>query len=144
MRSWRGASAVTVAVAAALSSASLAGATFADAATGSSTYATGVLAPATNPSASGGACSTATGDRIVLTWTATPTHWATGYEIARASTPGGPYVVVGNVSGRTTTTYTSGPLPFATTYHYAIRAVRNSWRSTDASVSRQTRGPFCI
>lgn len=133
-----------LAAAASLTLPARAAAAFNDVAVAGASYTSGVLAPPTSPSATGGSCSTVTGDRIVLTWTATPTAWASGYEIARRTASADAYTVIATVAGRTTTTYTDGPLFFSTTYHYAIRSTRHGWRSTDAIVSRTTRSAFCL
>lgn len=128
----------------ALASAQVAWASFSDTAQASAAYSTGILGAPTNPSASPGTCTAFRNDRIVLNWAATASSWADGYEIARSLAPGGPYTVIGTVSGVGTTTFNDGPLAFSTTYHYAIRSTRNLWRSADATVSRTTRSSLCI
>lgn len=127
-----------------LSTAQVARASFNDASTASASYTADVLAPATNPSAAAGTCSTLSGDRTVLSWTASTSTWATGYEIARSTTAGGPYTVVGTASGAGTTTYTDAGLAYSTTYHYAIRSMRNAWRGTNATASRTTKNSLCF
>jgi hypothetical protein len=58
---------------------------------------------------------------------------ATGYEIRRSTTNGGPYTAVGTT---TATTYKDlGPVAgftWATTYYYVVAATRGSW-STNSS-----------
>lgn len=132
------------AVVGALGAAPVAWASFTGASTATSGFATGVLAAPTNAAASPGTCNVFTGDRIVLSWTATATTSADGYEIARSTTAGGTYTVVATVAGAATTNYTDGPLSFSTTYYYAIRAYKYAWRSPDATVSRTTRSALCI
>lgn len=127
-----------------LASAQVAWASFNDSATASASYTAGVLAAPTSPAAAAGTCTVGTGDRTVLSWTATTSSWATGYEIARSTTAGGPYTVIATVSGVSTTTYTDGPLAFSTTFYYAIRSTKNVWRSTDATVSRKTKSTLCV
>lgn len=80
----------------------------------------------------------------MLTWTATTSTWATGYEIARSTTSGGPYTVIATVSGIGTTTYTDSPPAYLTTYFYAIRSAQNAWRSANATTSRRTKSVLCI
>lgn len=126
-----------------LSSAQAAWASFNDSTTATAIYSSDVLAPPTDLTAAVGACSTLSGDGIVLSWTATPSSWAGGYEIARSLTVGGPYTVIAAVSGVTTTSYDDGPLSFSTTYYYAVRSTRNVWRSTDVMASRTTRSALC-
>ncbi|MFZ6004556.1 MAG: hypothetical protein ACOYXM_11565 [Actinomycetota bacterium] len=127
-----------------LASAQVAWASFDDSAQASATYSTDTLAAPTSPTAGPGTCTAFSNDRIILSWTATTSTWADGYEIARSLTPGGPYTVIGTVTGVGTTTYNDGPLAFSTTYHYAIRSTRNLWRSANATVSRTTRSSLCI
>lgn len=120
-------------------------AAFTDAGSAAASYASDSLAAPTYAATSGGACTLLFDDRIVVTWSPSPSTWADGYEIARATASNGPYVVVGTVSGRDTTTFDDGPLPFSTTYHYVIRATRNTWRSTASpSTSRTTRNTACL
>lgn len=128
----------------AMTSARAAWASFNDSSSASAAYSTDVLAAPTNPAAGPGTCTAFSNDRIILTWTATTSTWADGYEIARSLVPGGPYTVIGTVSGVASTTYNDGPLAFSTTYYYAIRSTRNAWRSTDATVSRTTRSSLCL
>lgn len=138
---------VPIAVAVALVglvSSQVAWAAFGDTAQASATYSTDSLAGPTSPSAGPGTCTVFSNDRIVLSWTATSSTWADGYEIARSLIPGGPYTVIGTVSGVGTTNYNDGPLAFSTTYYYAIRSTRNLWRSEDATVSRTTRSSLCL
>lgn len=136
--------AATAIALAVLGTAPVAWASFNDASSASATYTADVLAPATNPSAAAGMCSTVSGDRTVLSWTATTSTWATGYEIARSTTAGGPYTVVGTASGAGTTTYTDSGLAYSTTYYYAIRSMRNAWRGTNATTSRTTKNSLCF
>lgn len=133
-----------VALLAVVGSATVAGASFTDAGSASATVTADVLAPATHPSAAPGSCSAFSGDRTVLSWTATASSWATGYEVGRSITAGGPYTVVATVSGVATTTYTDSPPAFSTTYYYAISAMRNTWRSTNATTSRTTKSSLCL
>lgn len=135
--------AVAIAVAL-LGTAPVAWASFDDVSAASASYTADVLAPATNLSAAAGFCSTLSGDRTVLSWTATASTWATGYEIARSTTAGGPYTVVGTASGAGTTTYTDAGLAYSTTFYYAIRSMRNAWRGTNATTSRTTKNSLCF
>ena len=122
----------------------LAWATFTASATATATYTSATLAAPTNPATAAGTCSTVTGDQITVTWTATASTWADGYEIRRSVVSGGPYTVVGTVSGRTTTSFTNGSLLFSTTYYYVVRSTKGAWRSADAAqVSRTTRTALC-
>ena len=101
----------------------------------SGSFTTDTLSPPTGLSASGGTS-------IVLSWTATPKTWATGYHVYRATASGGPYSLVATVTPRTTVTATDSPADG--TYWYTVRAYYQSWESTDAgpvSASRDSTAP---
>lgn len=116
-----------------------------DDATASASYTTASLAAPTNPATAAGVCTLVVGDRIDVSWTATASTWADGYEVLRSTTAGGPYSVAGTVVGQAVTTYTDGPLAFSTTYYYVVRSTKNNWRSADtAEVSRTTRSAVCV
>ncbi len=119
-------------------------ASFNSSAAASTSYTADVLVAPNNPAAAAGTCSVGTGDRTVLSWTATSSSWASGYEIARSTTAGGPFTVIATVSGVSTTTYTDGPLASSTTFYYAIRSMKSTWRSANATVSRKTKGTLCV
>jgi hypothetical protein len=55
-----------------------------------------------------------------LSWSASTSSWADGTQVLRSSTTGGPYTVVGSISGLSTTTYADAPGPG--TYYYVVRA----------------------
>lgn len=118
---------------------------WADGSSAPADYSSGSLAAPTNPSVVLGTCDLLTGDALVLSWTATASTWADGYEVARSTTVGGPYTVVGTVSGQATTIFINATLAFSTTYSYVVRATKNSWRSANtAEVSRTTRSSLCV
>lgn len=103
------------------------------------------LAPPTNPSTSAGLCTPAVTDRIVVHWTATSSAWADGYEILRSRTAGGPYTLVGTVSGAASNSYTDANVTWSTTYRYVVRAVKHTWTSaTTTEVQRTTRTLLCV
>lgn len=133
-----------LAVVAALGTAQVAWASFSGTSTASAGYSSGLLAAPTNAAAGPGACSLFSSDSIVLSWTASSTTSADGYEIARSTAAVGPYTVVATVAGAASTTYTDTPLSFSTTYFYAIRTYKYAWRSLDATASRTTRSSLCI
>jgi hypothetical protein len=102
---------------------------------------TGTLAAPTGLGAARGACVLLTSTAVNLTWTATTSPFAGGYEIRRATTNGGPYTSIGTVAGQATTTYTDSTVAFSTAYYYVVRASRNLWRSSNsnqATVTTQT------
>jgi hypothetical protein len=114
----------------------------------SATYTSNTLAPPSAPSLAAGSCGLALlggHDSIVVSWTATASAWADGYEVRRSLTTGGPYTVVGTTSGVGTVTYTDGSVAFSTTYFYVVRATKVNWRSPNtAEVSRATRSGLCL
>ena len=71
-----------------------------------------------------------------LSWTATPSTWAGGYELTRVV--GGSTQATQPVSGRTTTSTSDGPLANATSYTYRLTATQGTWRSSAASTTVTT------
>ena len=95
-------------------------------------FAADILAPPTGLTA---AC----GTTITLDWTATVDTYATGHRVFRATTPGGPYSQIAQITPRTTVTYDDTPAPG--TYYYVVRAYYLSWESVD---SNEAEGATCI
>jgi fibronectin type 3 domain-containing protein len=89
------------------------------------TLSSGTLAA---PTALSGACASLP-RRVELSWTATTSAFADGYEILRSTTSGGPYASIGTVTGVATTTFTDSTVAALTTYYYVVKAKRNLWRS---------------
>ncbi|HTN80682.1 MAG TPA: hypothetical protein VMK16_13470 [Acidimicrobiales bacterium] len=102
---------------------------------GANAFSTSTLASPTGLGASG------SGNAIALTWTATTSTFASGYDILRSTTSGGPYSVVGQVTPRTTITYTDSAVTAGTTYFYVIRATYQSW--TSANTAEVSATPAC-
>jgi signal peptidase len=99
-------------------------------------FAADVLAPPTGPTA---VC----GPTITLDWTATVDTYATGHRVFRATTPGGPYSQIAEITPRATVTYDDTPA--AGVYYYVVRAYYLSWESTDSTevfASTGTCGSF--
>jgi hypothetical protein len=69
---------------------------------------------------------------VTLTWTATVDARATGYQVLRSTTSGGPYTQIATVNPRTTTTYIDLPL-VPGTYHYVLRTYFGSWTSVNSN-----------
>lgn len=137
--------AAVVCLAIAAGAARSASAAFADGASDGHTLSTAQLAPPTNPGTAAGTCILAVSDSIVVTWTASTSTWADGYEILRSTSAGGPYAVVGSAAGAGTQSYTDSPLAFSTTYYYVIRSMKGAWRSGDTTeASRSTRSTLCL
>lgn len=107
--------------------------------------ATATLASASGTALARGTCILAVRDGIVVTWTASTSTFATGYDVQRATSAGGPFATVASVSGRTTTSYTDAALAFSTTYHYRVVARTGGWTSPPTStVSMSTRSTLCV
>lgn len=141
----RAVTALAVAVTTLLVTASVALAQMADIDSAAHTVSTGTLQPPTDPSTAAGPCTAGISASIVVSWTATPSTWADGYEILGSLVSGGPYTTVGTVSGVSTTSYTVTGLAFATTFHYVVKATKEHWRSVATSqVSRATPNPLCL
>lgn len=110
----------------------------------SHTLSTGTLEAPTSPATAAGTCLTLVGDEIVVTWTATSSLKADGYEILRAVGTG-TYVSHALVPGQATVSFTDTLLSFSTTYNYVVKAKKENWRSAGTSpVSRNTRTALCV
>lgn len=122
-----------------------ASATWVSSATAQQPISSAALAAPTGTTASRSTCTPLIQAQVLVTWTATSSTFADGYEILRSTTSGGPYTLIGTVSGHATTSFTDDTVAFSTTYHYVVRATRNQWRSpnsTQASVT--TPNVLCI
>ena len=75
--------------------------------------------------------------QVAVSWTATSSAFASGYTIMRGNAAGGPFSTVGNVSGRTTVTFTdtSGTMALSTNYYYVVVATFASWSSGNSNVA---------
>jgi hypothetical protein len=137
-------SAVVGALAVALTVVSVASATFnASATAGPMSVQTATLNPPTALSATP-TCVILGAVTVQLSWTATTSGFADGYEVLRSIAPG-PYISIGTVSGRTTTSYTDTGVTRSTTYNYVVRATKNNWRSVDSNeASATTKSALCI
>ena len=87
---------------------------------------TETLQPPTNLTSAG--CLLGT---VTLTWEASPSEWATGYEVRWSTTNGGPY----NLGPLTTTLLTQQVtgLSALTTYYFVVRATRGAWFSVNSN-----------
>lgn len=91
---------------------------------GSNTFSTTTLAAPTGLGATGG-------QNIVLTWTATSSTFAAGYNVLRSTTSGSGYAQVAQVTGRTTVTYTDNP--GGGLYFYVLQAYFQNWTSANSA-----------
>lgn len=113
-------------------------ASFTSSRSATASYSTAVLAAPTSLATSAGPCTIGVAASVKLTWTATTSSWADGYEIARSLVAGGPYTTIGTVSGVSTTTYTDSSTLFATLYRYVVRATKVNWRSVNSNEASLT------
>lgn len=125
----RGRVVAAIAVASAVLVAAPAIGSFADAPAATGTLGTDALAPPSDLTAADGPCGADGTASVALHWTASTSTWADGYEVLMASTAGGPYSVAGSPAGAGTTDHTVHALEPQTTYHFAVRAARDGWRS---------------
>ncbi len=74
--------------------------------------------------------------RVELKWSPSGAYSAHGYEISRATAPGGPYTSIYSTNRWTTPSYTDTDVEPGRTYHYTITALNNAGKSApSASVS---------
>src|SRR5688572_15101334 len=88
------------------------------------TLSTDTLSAPTGLSATGGATA-------ALSWTATSDTYASGHRVFRASSSGGPYSQIAQVTPRTNTSYVDSP--GNGTFYYVVRAYFQSWESVNSS-----------
>lgn len=99
------------------------------------TFSTATLASPTGHSAE---ASCSGGLKVTLTWTASTSSFADGYDAYRSTADGGPYTSIAHVSGRTTAAYSDDGVTLSTTYFYVLQSTANNWtslNSTQASAS---------
>lgn len=98
---------------------------------------TGSLSAPTDLAATPG-CDGALQAKVTLTWSVTPSPWATGYVVRRRVGLGG-YATVGTVTGRNATTFTdTTTLALGTAYDYVVQASYQSWTKDSAPTSVTT------
>lgn len=106
-------------------------------------------APARSAGASGSTSSNGIGQTVALrlgpgtpsaglTWTASPSTWATGYRLERRV--GGALQATRTITPVGTASTSDGPLANGTTYTYELRAERGTWRSEPVTA---TLTPAC-
>jgi len=106
---------------------------------------TATLASPTGASAANTGCVVSSSTKVKVTWTATTSTFADGYQVLRSTTNGGPYSVVGTVSGSNTTSYTDSSVAFLTTYYYVVRATKVNWTSANSNqASITTLTSLCL
>ncbi len=124
---------------AALLGVSTARASWASSATaGPLTVTSAILTAASGLSASNGACVKNKSIAVNLSWSASASPFADGYEIFRSNKAGGAYTILSTVPGAGTTTYTDATTSFRTTYYYKVETTRYTWRSPASNVATVT------
>jgi hypothetical protein len=99
----------------------------------------GTLASPTGVTAVNGTCTVLpSGRQINLSWSASLSTFATGYTILRSTTSGSGYASIGSVSGRSTTNFIDSTPVASTTYFYVVRATRNNWVSANSNQATVT------
>lgn len=75
------------------------------------------------------------GGTVRVAWTATSSTWATGHRVYRATSAGGPYSLIQQISGRATVTYDD--VPGVGTFFYVVRGYYDAnganWASVDSA-----------
>ena len=127
---------VSAVVAGVLAAASPALATYLDSATATATFTTTSLAAPTGVGAVGG-CAGTLAPKVTLTWTATTSTFATGYDIYRAVGAGGS-VYLTTVTPRTTVTYVDTAVSLVTSYTYTLKTKYQSWTKASSTASATT------
>lgn len=107
-------------------------------------FAADSLGAPSNLSATGRCGLIIVGPEVALSWTATPSTYATGYLILRSDTSGGPYTQVGSVSGRDTTTFTDQNVSGGRTYYYVVQATYAGWTSANSNEASATTPGLCL
>jgi hypothetical protein len=116
-------------------------ATLGDSATASAAFTTTTLAAPTGLTATAG-CVGLAAAKVTLSWTATTSAFATGYDVYRAVGAGGSTFLV-SVSPRTTVTYVDTAVSLLTQYTYTVKARYASW-SKASSTATATTGAVCL
>lgn len=99
------------------------------------------LQPASNLSVTTGCSLIVLGPEAQLTWTATPSTFATGYKVERWR--GSTLEATATVTPRTTTSLTQTGLQSGTTYTWRVYAYYLAWTSTVISGTKSTPG-LCL
>jgi hypothetical protein len=105
------------------------------------TLSSDTLQPASNLSVTTGCSLLVLGPKADLTWTATPSTFASGYTVERWR--GSTLEATTTVTPRTTTSLTESGLRTGTTYTWRVHAYYRSWTSPVISATKSTPG-LCL
>jgi hypothetical protein len=72
-----------------------------------------------------------TSGNVILDWDTSPSSNAAGYRIYRATSPGGPYSQIDEVTPGSTDTYTDSP--GSGSFYYVLRSFYENWESNDSA-----------
>ena len=103
-------------------------------ANGSNIFSTDALQP---PTGLGAAAGVNPGE-IDLTWTASASAYAAGYNVYRSTTQGCCYGFVTAVLGQGTTSFTDSGLTSSTTYYYVLQTYYQNWTSANSNEASAT------
>ena len=111
---------------------------FGDSATAASTLTTTSLAAPTSFTATAG-CTTSIPKvpKVTLSWTATTSTFATGYDVYRA-VGAGTQTLLTSVSPRTVTSYVDNSVSLVTSYTYSVRTRYAAWSKASSNASATT------
>jgi hypothetical protein len=123
-------------VAAVLVVASPALASYLDSATATAAFTTTSLAAPTGVGAAGG-CAGTLQPKVTLTWTATTTTFATGYDVYRAVGLGASTYLT-TVTPRTATSYVDTAVSLLTSYTYTLKTKYQSWTKASSTAAAIT------
>lgn len=76
-----------------------------------------------------------------VAWNASLSPIATGYQVYRSDTSGGPFTPVGTALGAGTLSVTDAGLQPNTTYYYVVRALAGPWTSAESTEASGTTLP---
>jgi hypothetical protein len=111
---------------------------FLDPATAASTLSTTQLAAPTGLTATAGCTATIPKlPKVTLSWTATTSAFATGYDVYRAVGIG-PSTFLATVTPRTTVTYVDSAVLVATSYTYTVKTRYAAWTKASSTASATT------
>jgi hypothetical protein len=99
---------------------------------------TASLAPPMSLGVSSVTCKRRASVTVTLRWQASTSTRASGYQVLRSTTNGGPYAAVGSVTGVETTSYTDTSTSFSRTYYYTVRTALAGWRSVPSNQAAVT------
>lgn len=72
---------------------------------------------------------------VALSWTATPSSFASGYRVYRRLSTDAAFSLRATVSGRSTTSYSDSTVVGGSSYVYVVHAYYAGWSATTGSVS---------